>query len=46
MPSSESMERALALIDNDKSKVLGVAVGKHDIEPGQYVPKAGWLLNQ
>ena len=43
MPSNESVKKALALIEgeNGKSKVLGLKVGKHIVEPGQYAPKAG-----
>jgi hypothetical protein len=41
MPSSQSAEKALKLISNDKSKVLGLTVGKHHVTPGQHVPKAG-----
>jgi hypothetical protein len=41
MPSSESAEKALSLVDLDKSKILGLIIGKHNVTPGQYVPKAG-----
>ncbi|KAI1208350.1 putative protease inhibitor [Annulohypoxylon truncatum] len=41
MPSQKSVKAALSLIENDKSKVLGVSVGKvANIQPGQYIPKA------
>jgi hypothetical protein len=43
MPSSKSAEKALELISHDKSKVLGLTVGKHNVTPGQHVPKAGKL---
>lgn len=41
MPSNESVKAGLALIENDKSKVLGVTTGKHVVEPGLYIPRAG-----
>ena len=44
MPSSKSVEIALELISNDKSKILGLTVGKHNVTPGQQVPKAGKSL--
>jgi hypothetical protein len=44
MPSSKSAEKALELISNDKSKVLGLTFGKHNVTPGQHVPKAGKSL--
>ncbi|KAI1660671.1 putative protease inhibitor [Daldinia decipiens] len=41
MPSNNSVKTALSLIDSDKSKVLGLSVGKHvNVEPGLYIPKA------
>lgn len=41
MPSNESVKKGLALIEGDKSKVLGLKVGNHTVEPGQYIPRAG-----
>jgi hypothetical protein len=41
MAPCESAERALSLIETDKSKVLGLLIGKHNVKPGQQVPKAG-----
>lgn len=41
MSTNESVEKALSLIEGDKSKVLGLNVGGHIVEPGQYIPKAG-----
>lgn len=41
MPSDKSIVAGLAVIESDKSKVLGVRVGKHSVEPGLLVPKAG-----
>lgn len=43
MPSNDkSVETALKLLKQDRSKMLGLTVGKHNItEPGQYVPRAG-----
>ncbi|KAJ9133743.1 Phosphatidylethanolamine-binding protein-like protein [Pleurostoma richardsiae] len=40
MPANESVKKALSLIEGDKSKVLGLKVGQHIVEPGQYIPKA------
>lgn len=40
MPVNKSVTAALALIQNDQSKVLGVKIGDHDVEPGKYIPKA------
>jgi len=42
MPSENSIKAALAFIENDKSKVLGLKVGPHtNVETGQYIPRAG-----
>ncbi|OTB00529.1 hypothetical protein M426DRAFT_65633 [Hypoxylon sp. CI-4A] len=41
MPINKSVKAALSLIENDKSKVLGLSIGQHkNIQPGQYVAKA------
>ncbi|KAI1373966.1 putative protease inhibitor [Hypoxylon crocopeplum] len=41
MPGTSNIKAALSLIENDKSKVLGLTVGKHsNVQPGQYIPKA------
>ncbi|KAI2618009.1 putative protease inhibitor [Hypomontagnella submonticulosa] len=41
MPTSKSANAALSLIKDDKSKVLGLTVGKHaNVQPGDYIPKA------
>ncbi|KAI1474582.1 hypothetical protein K445DRAFT_320280 [Daldinia sp. EC12] len=41
MPTSNSIKAALSLIESDKSKVLGLSIGKHaSIEPGLHIPKA------
>lgn len=40
MPSNESVKSGLAVAE-DKSKVLGLSVGKHTVEPGLYIPRAG-----
>ncbi|KAL7928253.1 putative protease inhibitor [Trichoderma chlorosporum] len=38
---SDTVESALALIENDSSKILGITIGAHRIvTPGQHVPKA------
>ena len=45
MPQSNAVEKALSLIKEDTSKVLGLKVGQHlDVQPGQYIPRAGELL--
>jgi hypothetical protein len=45
MPSDAHVKAALALIKDDESKVLGLTVGNHkNIQPGQYVPRAGLCL--
>lgn len=45
MPSNKSVETALSLIENDKTKVLGLTVGNHrEIQPGQYIPRAGQII--
>lgn len=41
MPSNEGVKGALAMMEKDKSKILGLTIGKHVVEPGLYVPKAG-----
>lgn len=41
MRSNGSVEKALSLISNGKSKVLGLTVGKHNVTPGQRIPRAG-----
>lgn len=45
MPTSKSIEKALSLIKgDDASSVLGLRVGTHtDVQPGQYIPRAGEL---
>ncbi|KAI1074557.1 putative protease inhibitor [Whalleya microplaca] len=41
MPSNNSVKAALSLIETDKSKVLGLTVGKHiNVSPGSYIPRA------
>ncbi|KAI1410304.1 putative protease inhibitor [Hypoxylon sp. FL1857] len=41
MPSNNSVKTAMSLIENDKSKVLGLSIGKHtNIQPGDHIPKA------
>ena len=41
MPSNKSATAALSAIETDKSKILGVKVGKHNVEPGLFIPRAG-----
>lgn len=46
MPSENSVKAALSLIENDKSKILGLTVGSHqNVQPGDYIPRAGKHLN-
>ncbi|KAJ5921252.1 protease inhibitor (Tfs1) [Penicillium verhagenii] len=41
MPSQKSIQAGLSLIESDKSKLLGLSVGKHgNVEPGVYIPRA------
>ncbi|KAL1880280.1 hypothetical protein Plec18167_003683 [Paecilomyces lecythidis] len=41
MPANKSVQRALSLIESDKSKILGLTVGSHtNIKPGTYIPRA------
>lgn len=44
MPSNKSATAALSAIETDKSKILGVKVGKHVVEPGLFIPRAGTLF--
>jgi len=51
MPTNQHVTAALSLIENDKSKVLGLTVGNHqNVQPGDYIPRAGkdpvpiWLI--
>jgi hypothetical protein len=42
MPTDQHVSAALSLIENDKSKVLGLTVGKHhNVQPGDYIPRGG-----
>ena len=44
-PMLAEVKKALKLIDDDKSKILGMTVGGHEITtPGQFVPKAGTYI--
>ncbi|EAU32274.1 predicted protein [Aspergillus terreus NIH2624] len=41
MPANNSVKKALSLIKQDSSKVLGLQVGSHtSVEPGQYIGRA------
>ncbi|KAK9321082.1 phosphatidylethanolamine-binding protein [Lipomyces orientalis] len=40
MPANESVNTALSLIENDKSKILGLTVGKYNVVPGQFIPRS------
>lgn len=42
MPANKSVEKALAAMNSDASKTLGLTVGQHtQVKPGTYIPKAG-----
>jgi phosphatidylethanolamine-binding protein len=41
MPNNKSVNTALSLIESDKSKILGLTIGKHNVVPGQFIPRAG-----
>lgn len=42
MPTDQHVSAALSLIENDKSKILGLNVGPHkNVQPGDYIPRAG-----
>lgn len=42
MPSNTHVNAGLSLIENDKTKILGLTVGNHqNVQPGQYIPRAG-----
>ncbi|KAK8014794.1 hypothetical protein PG990_008090 [Apiospora arundinis] len=41
MPANKSAEKALAALNSDASKTLGLTVGKHaEVQPGTYIPRA------
>jgi hypothetical protein len=41
MPSDKHVKAAFSLIE-DKSKVLGLTIGKHEnVQPGAYIPRGG-----
>lgn len=45
MPSNQSIEKALSLIKNDTSKILGLKIGTHEnVQPGEFIPKAGMYM--
>lgn len=42
MPSEQSIEKGLKLIESDPSKILSLKVGSHEnVKPGTYIPRAG-----
>lgn len=41
MPSEKSIKEALLLTENDTTKALGLKVGDHNVQLGQYIPRAG-----
>lgn len=41
MATIPSVATALTLLENDKSKALGLTTGGHQVTPGQTIPKAG-----
>lgn len=38
---SQSVQRGLAVIQKDTSKLLGLTIGNHNIAPGTHVPSSG-----
>ncbi|KAJ5317858.1 hypothetical protein PENANT_c004G03612 [Penicillium antarcticum] len=41
MPSDNHFKRAMSLIEADKTRLLGLTVGKHEnVQPGQFVPRS------
>ncbi|KAJ5665071.1 uncharacterized protein N7477_007519 [Penicillium maclennaniae] len=41
MPTDQHVSAALSLIENDKTKILGLNVGPHrNVQPGDYIPRA------
>lgn len=40
MPNIKDIEAALTLSE-DKSKLLGLTLGKQQVTPGQFIPKEG-----
>lgn len=46
MPSNTNAMGALAAVQNDKSKILGVRMGRHTVEPGLHIPKTGTKYHQ
>jgi hypothetical protein len=41
MPDMASVEKFLASLESDSSKVLGITVGSKVVTPGLFIPKAG-----
>jgi hypothetical protein len=41
MPTNDHVKKAFSLIENDKSKVLGLKAGDQAIQPGQYLARSG-----
>jgi hypothetical protein len=41
MPTDNHVKKAFSLIENDKSKVLGLTAGDQAIQPGQYLARSG-----
>lgn len=40
MPTDNHVKKAFSLIENDKSKVLGLTAGDQAIQPGQYLARS------
>ncbi|KAJ5743017.1 hypothetical protein N7533_010119 [Penicillium manginii] len=40
MPTNDHVKKAFSLIENDKSKVLGLKAGDQAIQPGQYLARS------
>jgi hypothetical protein len=45
MPTNTNALAALAALQDNKTNVLGVTMGKHVVEPGLYIPKSGTIFN-
>jgi hypothetical protein len=41
MPDNKTVNTAMSLIETDKSKILGLTIGEHNVVPGQFIQKAG-----
>lgn len=46
MPENKSLTEAISQIENDPSKLLGLKIGPHNVQVGQYIPKSGSFTSQ